>query len=86
MTELEKKTKRAKELADTLVLRTGIRLTKAQSARVEDEEEKLKFQLKRLSEESEKKQKELAYEINLKGEELKIQSMEKVLEIIKGNV
>ena len=72
----------AEKLAKAISSHGMTDLTRNQNGRITEVSDRMEFQLKELLKESETKQKELAEEITLRGEDIKIKSMEKILKII----
>ena len=72
----------AEKLAKAISSHGMTDLTRNQNGRITEVSDRMEFQLKELLKESETKQKELAEEITSRSEDIKIKSMEKILEII----
>lgn len=85
MSKLQEKKQRVRELVAIITLHLGKFLTRDKKARIDEEEGRLDFRLNELLKESERRQKELADEITEKGEDLKIESMERIVKLLNGN-
>ncbi len=73
---------RVQELSAVIVAHEGTLLSREQKAKITEEEDRLTFRLSELLKESERLQRDLAHEINVRGERLKIASMENIVNLL----
>lgn len=82
-TELQKKLQRIKELNDAIQFHKGQLLSREQKASIQEQQDRLEFRLKQKGEEFQKDIGKITQEYALQEADLKIESFEKVVNVLK---